>query len=356
MKLACKKGCGKCCEVGGTGMLLPVTVDEAEGIGRALGVTVTAPGTFNNIAHCPAYLEGECLAYDARPQVCRDFQCNGEDRFTHSVESLEQLVLLATRTEPTYDLRAFIPESTAQIIARHERIAFQFSGGKDSTAALLLLRPFWDRLTVYYCDSGDAMPETKVVVEQMSKLVPIVTIQGRVQEVRKTFGLPTDVLPWTSAASAHQLNTGTTPLMQDRVSCCYRSVMLPIYERMVEDKITLVIRGQKNSDGLKGPLHSGDVDLGVEYLYPIQDWMDEECFAYMRHNGFEPQRFYSEGLSHSGDCMHCTAWLCDDKATYLKAHYPAEFPQYQHNIKIVAGAVFPQLVALYKEAQNCEGV
>jgi len=354
MKLECKKGCGKCCEVGGTAMCLPVTRSEAMAVGVALGVAPGRPSAVNTSAHCPAYKDGACSVYEARPQVCRDFQCNGEDRFTHTPESLAKLEVLAARTEPVYDLRSFFPETVEQVIARHERIAFQFSGGKDSTAALFLLRPYWDRMTVYHCDSGDSMPETAAVVAQMTQRVPITVVPGRVLEARKHFGLPTDVYPWTSAYSAHQLNTGNTPLMQDRVSCCFRSVMEPLYERMVADRITLVIRGQKDVDSLKGPLHSGDVADGVEYLYPVQGWTDEECFTYMRLNGVEPQRFYSEGLSHSGDCMHCTAWLGDDKAAYLNRHYPEEYPRYKRNIQIIAAATAPHLKNLMKEASFCE--
>lgn len=356
MTLDCKKGCGKCCDIGGTAMRLPVTRMEALAVSLAIGRPMTSPSNVSANASCPAFdaTAGACTAYEARPKVCRNFQCDGEDRFNHTPESLVLMEELAADPEPKYDLRSFFPETTKQVLSRHERIAFQFSGGKDSTAALLLLRPFWDKLTVYYCDSGDAMPETTAIVEQMNKLVPITTVWGRVHETRANYGLPTDVLPWTSASAAHQLNTGSTPLMQDRVSCCFRSVMEPIYERMVADKVTLVIRGQKDIDNLKGSLRSGDVSDGVEYLYPVQGWTDDECFAYMREHGFEPQQFYAEGLSHSGDCMHCTAWLGDDKAQYLMKYYPSEYPKYRTNIQLIADSVAPHLVNLMKEATFCE--
>jgi phosphoadenosine phosphosulfate reductase len=130
--------------------------------------------------------------------------------------------------------------------------------------------------------------------------------------------------------------------------------MEPLYERMVADRITLVIRGQKDVDSLKGPLRSGDVADGVEYLYPVQGWTDEECFTYMRLNGVEPQRFYSAGLPHFGTCLQCTAWLGDDKAAYLNRHYPEEYPRYKHNIQIIAAATAPHLKNLMKEASFCE--
>lgn len=241
------------------------------------------------------------------------------------------------------------------MFSRHERIAFQFSGGKDSTAALFLLRPYWDRLTVYFCDAGDSMSETLEVVESVSKQIPnFVVVKGRVIETKAQFGLPTDLLPWTSSAAAHALNTGSTPLMQDRIHCCFYSVMKPMHERMLEDRITLIIRGQKSADEFKGPLKSGDMCDGIEFLYPVQDWTDEDCFAYMRLNGIEPQRFYSEGLTHSGDCIGCTAWCEDDRGSYLRKYHPEDFSVYRENMRIIANAIQPVLVKLIKELDESE--
>lgn len=42
------------------------------------------------------------------------------------------------------------------IIDRHERVVLFFSGGKDSLTCLLLLRPYWDRLTVCWINTGAA--------------------------------------------------------------------------------------------------------------------------------------------------------------------------------------------------------
>lgn len=247
-------------------------------------------------------------------------------------------------------------ETIAQTLARHSRIAFQFSGGKDSTAALLLLKPYWEHFTVYFCDSGDSLDETLDVVRKVASMVPnFQVILGRVQETRARYGLPTDLLPWTSAQAAHTHNAGYTPLMQDRVACCSRSIMVPLHERMKQDDVTLIIRGQKSSDTNKGSLRSGDVLDGFEFLYPVEDWTDEECFAYMRERGIEPQRFYAEGLTHSGDCATCTAWCEDDRAEYLAKYYPIKFTEYRENMRTIAHAVAPALNKFRKELEVCDG-
>lgn len=241
-------------------------------------------------------------------------------------------------------------------LARHTRVAFQLSGGKDSVAALLLLRPFWDRLTVYYCDSGDAMPETQLMIKQLAWRLPrdLEIVPGRVQQVRAQFGLPTDLLPWTSAQAAHWLNTGSTPLMQDRVSCCFRSVMAPLHERMIADGMTLIIRGQKQSDELKGPLRSGMVLDGFEFLYPVEAWSDADCFAYVLAHGLVLPRTYAGGMNHSADCMTCTAWCEDNRADYLRQHHPQAFKEYRRNFEVVMAASKPAWANMLKEQSNLE--
>jgi phosphoadenosine phosphosulfate reductase len=247
------------------------------------------------------------------------------------------------------------PDPTERIMARHKRIAFQFSGGKDSTAALFFMREYWDRMTVYHCDSGDEMPETAEIVAKIAAMVPkFVMVSGRVAAAKAAFGLPVDLMPWTSAYAAHQLNAGFTPLMQDRVACCFRSVMEPLHERMREDRITLIVRGQKDSDKMKGPLRSGDRVDGFEFLYPVQNWTDQQCFDYMRTNGIEPQKFYFEGMTHSADCATCTAWMEDDRGAYLKKHHPLKFVQYKRNIQIIWGSVAPALIHMSKEVGACD--
>ena len=247
------------------------------------------------------------------------------------------------------------PETPEQILARHSRVGFQFSGGKDSVAALMLLRPHWNKFTVYFCDSGDSMEETLAVVRQVAALVPhFEVIQGRVRGTRAEFGMPTDLIPWTSAPAAHIHNAGSTPLMQDRVACCARSIMVPLHARMVQDGITLIIRGQKDSDTHKGRFRSGDVVDGFEFFYPVQNWTDAQCLDYMRANGIEPQRFYTEG-NGSIDCATCTAWCEDGRADYLARYHPMKFAEYRTNMQIIAAAIVPALNKFENELEACHG-
>ncbi len=238
----------------------------------------------------------------------------------------------------------------ADIINRHERIALQFSGGKDSLACLYLMRPHWDRLTVYWCDTGDAYPETVSLIARVRNMVPsFARVEGRQPRVIEQFGIPTDILPASSTPIGVTV-AGKGVLMQDRYSCCLRSNMLPMQERMIEDSITLIIRGQKNADRQKGPLRSGDVDAGIEFLFPIEDWDDRKVMNYLREQDAPIPRFY-EMLKDAPDCMTCSAWWEKGEGAYRKRYHYPQFIEYQRRLDIIKEAVGEHIAAFNQEVQ-----
>ena len=114
------------------------------------------------------------------------------------------------------------------IISRHKRIALQFSGGRDSIACLYLMRPYWDRLTVYWCDTGAPYPETVSLVAKVRDMVPnFAVIRGEQPNVIAEYGIPSDILP-ASSPPMGILGAGAGVPMQDRYTCCLRSIMLPL--------------------------------------------------------------------------------------------------------------------------------
>jgi 3'-phosphoadenosine 5'-phosphosulfate sulfotransferase (PAPS reductase)/FAD synthetase len=244
------------------------------------------------------------------------------------------------------------PVLSTEAIARHRRVAFQFSGGKDSTAALFLLRPLWTRMTVYWLNTGDNFPETAAFVRSIAAALPhYVEVPGRVNETIDRFGPPADLIPEAASETAWAMNVGRGARLQDRTLCCARSKMAPMHERMLADGITLVVRGQKAADDFRGPLSSGTVDVatGLEFYYPIERWSDSDVMQYLvQHNLLPP--LYDEGLTRSGDCMRCSAWLGDRRASYLAERHPAAFQDYRQRIFTIARAVQGDVERVLSEA------
>lgn len=240
------------------------------------------------------------------------------------------------------------------VFQRHQRVAFQFSGGKDSTAALLLMRPWWSRMTVYWLDSGDTFPETKAVIHRVLALagLQVVRIPGRVHEMIERFGPPSDLVPFTASEAAHALAVAQSPRIQDRALCCARSKFVPMHERMLADGITLIVRGQKEADEFKGPHKSGEVEGGIELLYPIEDWSDAQVMAFLADEFPDALDLY-EHLNKSGDCMRCTAWLGDSRITYLQEHHPAAFQDVVHRLRQIEAACDKPTRLLRQALEEC---
>lgn len=226
-----------------------------------------------------------------------------------------------------------------EILNAHQKIALQLSGGRDSIACLYLMRPHLDRITVYWLNTGDAFPETLDVMDQLRELCPhFVEIDSDSRAVQQAFGIPSDIVPVSHTPMGLIATDKPGFLIQDRYSCCFRSVMQPMHERMIEDGITLIIRGQRNSDYVKSPVKSGVTDMGIQYLFPIEDWSDEQVMDYLEEQGAPIGRFYSE-LTTTPDCMSCTAWWEEGRAAYLAKYHPEASEQYQARLDLIREAM-----------------
>lgn len=229
--------------------------------------------------------------------------------------------------------------------ARHHRIGFQFSGGRDSTAALYLLRPLWPRMDVYHLDTADQFPELRAVVERVRQDVQIHLIHGNSPAVRAEHGLPSDLVPIENHGIG-RLTSGEPLKIVDRYECCARSLMIPMHERMLADGITLIVRGVRRDEFHTMPTQSGDRDERVELLFPIQDWTAAQVDAYLRQHDLPRARFYDDGMQESPECMGCTGWWNDGRMAYLRKHHPAKFAEVRGNTIRIRAAIDRQYAIL----------
>lgn len=238
------------------------------------------------------------------------------------------------------------------ILARHDRIALQLSGGKDSLACLELLRPHWHKLTVYWLNTGNPFPETLATMEWVRTEVPFFKeIHGQQPQVIEQFGIPSDIVPVSRTIEGLTVTGHAGPAIQSRYDCCIRTIMAPMAKAMFDDGITLVIRGQRNDDVLKAPIRSGHVDGGIEYLFPIQDWSARQVLEYLDEKRVPVPRFYTM-LNSAPDCMTCSAYWEEGVNRYLKQHHPEAHQIVQARLDFINQAVAGHIAAFNQEVET----
>ena len=231
----------------------------------------------------------------------------------------------------------------SSIFDRHERIALQLSGGKDSLAVLEMFRPWREKLCVYWCNPGDAFPETVALMARVKAEFPrFIEIAGRQQEIIEADGWPSDVVAQWHTTDGNFV-FGPTPFkMQTRLSCCWRSLMLPMHERMVADGVTCIIRGKRAEEKDKTESRNGSVLMGIETIYPLWNWSENDVLVYLDQAGVDLPDSY-DYAGHSLDCMSCTAWNEEGLDRYLKARHPEHFTEHVRRIRLIRSAVKAEL-------------
>lgn len=224
--------------------------------------------------------------------------------------------------------------------ARHERIAFHFSGGRDSTAALYAMRPYWGRMKIYHIDTGDQFPETVRVVNAVEKDVGhIERLYSDVHAVRREFGFASDVVPVDNQAGLGTAMSGRVIKIIPRYECCARTLMLPMHQRMLNDGVTLIVRGQRDAEFSAPLTRSGFTDGQVELLFPIQHWSNSDVMAFIKVNQLPLAPYYDAGMKQAPECMRCTAWWGEGRMRYLRENHPEQHAQASQLMRAIKGEI-----------------
>ena len=231
---------------------------------------------------------------------------------------------------------------------RHGRGALHFSGGKDSLALVYLLRPSWDRLTLYHVDTGDLLPEVREIVDMVEAWCPTSAASRPMPRAwTAAVGLPSDLVPTSSTPMGLSIGASKRRIV-DRFDCCAVNLMIPMHQRMIADGVKLVIRGTKRADLARLPVESGDTGSGYELWLPLQEWSHDEVFAYLRRVGAPICRVYEHKVN-APECATCPAWWNEGRAAYLRKHHPDLFEVYRAKLAAVAAEVTPHWNALQGE-------
>lgn len=249
-------------------------------------------------------------------------------------------------------------DEIAAAVARHQNIVLQFSGGRDSMACLLLLRPWWDRVTVLWTNTGAQFPEIVELMDRVRAMVPrfveVLTDQPASIAAR---GWPSDVVPieqtefgkWSVAEPI-----GVT--VRSTWECCAENIWAPMHRRTLELGATLIVRGQRLEERYRAPFRSGQVLDSIEFLFPVETWSRADVEAYLIGEGFELPPHYR--LTHSSlDCWSCTGFANEgvERGQYMREHHPELFETFVQATRAIGEHVERQyepmrrVIALQKE-------
>ncbi len=233
--------------------------------------------------------------------------------------------------------------------AQHERIALQFSGGKDSTALLYLARPWLDRITVIFADSGATFPHVIKHIERtcthLGARLEVIHPPADVFAFTAQHGLPADIVPVEASPEMLPFRNPSAPqILQSYMCCCAAMLWVPMGRWIQENDITLVLRGSKGGDKRVGVGPDYEVN-GITFRSPLWEWSDERVFEYLRAEGVDLPAHYP-GIPDSLDCWSCTAHLAhhgDAKLRYIREHYPDLWPIVRERMDRVYAALSAEL-------------
>ena len=219
--------------------------------------------------------------------------------------------------------------------------ALWFSGGKDSTATLLLLREQLKDIYVLFCNTGRSYPEYLKTLDYAKSISPNFIEVKSVREGQwKKHGYPSDMVPVDWTLDGQRIHTQKPVMIQSYIQCCWENITIPLWKKTKELGCDIVIRGQRNDEVRRSPGRHGDTLDGVTFEHPIEHWTRDDVLDYLKEQlGELTDNMFLQ--SSSMDCYDCTAYseISEDRAKYMKAKFPEMYGEYIQGVRQVYEAM-----------------
>lgn len=196
------------------------------------------------------------------------------------------------------------------------RVAVLFSGGKDSMALLDLCRPYRDKLSLVWIDTGYAFPHIEEHVRKNAQGFELRVIKH--DPVSRWFrdGLPSSIIPidhWKGATS-----TPLAPRVQPWKVCCAGRIDDNL-DLLASYGFNVLLSGQREDDAI-GNFESQTLS-GLMIYAPLWRWPEADVLAYLKDHSLELAQ-HADGCDTSMECMICPAQMTKNRAALIKANYP----------------------------------
>jgi len=236
-----------------------------------------------------------------------------------------------------------------QVFAHYQRVVCWFSGGKDSTTLLSLLRPWSSQVEVLAVVMDNAWPGTRECIKQhcaawdfdnLEILAPPISFPQYVQN----YGWPSQLIPTSMFGELPDPFYDGGPKLASWWHCSTLRVIWPLVQASQEHQADAVLTASRKSDapahGRIGPvIEAHDVGIAGWTRYdPLHPWTTEQVWEYIDSHGITLPDIYKwkRGAQFEfADCRECM--FNPSIATWAKEHDPALFaevwPQFSPALK-----------------------
>lgn len=229
------------------------------------------------------------------------------------------------------DLKVKVELSKIKIRQFYERLQgdvyVSFSGGKDSTVLLHLIRSVYPKITAVFCDTGLEYPEIKEFVKTIDNVIwvkpkmnfkevlekhgyPVVSkeVSQKIYQYRTAKSEKTKHTRWYGADNKYK--SGKIPekwkyLVKAPFKICEKCCDVMKKRPMKKYKCFVGTMTQDSHLRKQQYLRRGCNSFeGKVQSMPLAFWLEKDVWSYIRNNNIPYSKIYDMGVSRTG-CMFC---------------------------------------------------